>query len=744
MTGGIIDARCSRRDVLGGLLVAFALSPAAMAQTGGGEGSGGPPTVAPGLPGALAKFPDLDAWIRIAGDGSVTVFTGKVELGTGVKTAMAQLAADELDVGLDVVTLITADTALTPNEGVTAGSQTLEQSGTAIANAAANVRLLLADAAAARWGVAATDLFTRDGAVLDGRGRRASYGELAAATSLAVSARDDVPRKPHGARRLIGRSVPRVDLPAKLTGLPAYVHDMQLAGMLHARVLRGPSSGTRLAVDLQALAAEAGVEKVVRVGRFVAIVGKREWPLEQAVLKANRGGWSRDPAGTPAPTGPDDLLAMRRESHVIAHERADPAARPVKQLSARYDRPYLMHGAIGPSCAVAVFRDGQLTIWSHSQGIEPLRLAIAELLGMAPDHVRCVHREGAGCYGHNGADDVAGDAALIARAMPGVPVRVQWTREQEHGWEPLGPMMIAQLVGAVDSAGRIVSWRHQVWSNTHSTRPTAAGDLLAGLEMVPAFKPTPPKPIPQPNGGGDRNAIPLYRLPNQQIISHFLPDMPVRVSALRGLGAHLNIFALESFIDELAQAAGRDPVAFRIAHLDDPRAVAVIRRVAERFDWDRYRATPNRGRGIGFARYKNHGAYCAVMLDVERIPDEGRIIVHRAVAAVDSGEAVNPDGIRNQVEGGIVQSLSWSAYEAAGHDGSRRTDHDWSTYPILRFHDVPRSVVVDVINRPGTPFLGTGECAQGPAAAALANALAHATGRRLRSMPLARDGLRPS
>ncbi|MEG3171259.1 molybdopterin cofactor-binding domain-containing protein [Sphingomonas sp. ZB1N12] len=732
-----MSGQASRRDVLGGLLVAFSLAPAtALAQTGGGEGSGGPPTVAPDLPGTLAKFPDLDAWIRIAPDGRVTVFTGKVELGTGVKTAMAQLAADELDVAIERVDLITADTRLTPNEGVTAGSQTLEQSGTAIANGAANVRLLLAETAAAQWGVTATTLFTRDGAVLDGKGRRATYAELAASTSLAVRARADVPRKRQEARRLIGRSVPRVDLPAKLTGLPSYVQDMTLPGMVHARVLRGPSSGTRLTPDLAALRRQSGVSKIIKVGQFAAIVGPREWPLEQALRIANRGRWARDaavPALSPMPAG---LLTMRRESQVIDTRRDDPAALGIRRLSARYDRPYLMHGAIGPSCAVALFKEGRLTVWTHSQGVEPLRQAIAELLAMPADRVRCVHREGAGCYGHNGADDVAGDVALIARAMPGVPVRLQWSREQEHGWEPLGPAMLAQVDAALDASGRIVDWRHQVWSNTHSTRPTAAGDLLAGAEMVPPFTPTPPKPIPQPNGGGDRNAIPLYRFPNQTIVSHFLSDMPVRVSALRGLGAHLNIFALESFMDELAAAAGRDPVAFRLAHLDDPRAAAVIRQAATRFGWAGYRPQPNRGRGFAFARYKNHGAYCAVALDVERIPDEGRLIVHRAVAAVDSGEAVNPDGIRNQVEGGIVQSLSWTAFEAAGHDGARRTDYDWSTYPILRFDDAPRRVTVDVIDRPGTPFLGTGECAQGPTAAALANALASATGVRPRSMPL--------
>jgi len=733
----------SRREVIGGLLVAFTLSPA-MAQTGGGEGSGGPPTVAPELPGTLAKFPDLNAWIHIAPNGRVTVFTGKAELGTGIKTAIAQLAADELDITLDRVDLITADTGLTPNEGVTAGSQTLEQSGTAVANAAANVRLLLAEAAAARWGVSATDLFTRDGEVLDSRGRRVSYADLAASTPLAVRARADVPRKRVKARRLIGQPVPRVDLPAKLTGLAAYVHDMRLPGMVHARVLRGPSSGTKPRLDLASVGRQPGVDHVVRIGAFAAIVGSREWPLERALHAAARGGWQPAPAATLPGDLPAALLAMRRQSQTIADRRDDPGATSVRRLSARYDRPYLMHGAIGPSCAVALFRDGQLTIWTHSQGVEPLRQSIAELLAIPPERVRCVHREGAGCYGHNGADDVAGDAALIARAMPGVPVRLQWSREQEHGHEPLGPAMLAHLDAALDASGRIVDWRHQVWSNTHSTRPTAAGDLLAGREMVPPFAATPPKPIPQPNGGGDRNAIPLYRFPNQTIVSHFLPDMPVRVSALRGLGAHLNIFALESFMDELAEAAGQDPVAFRLAHLDDPRAAAVIRSAAGRFGWSEYHARPNRGRGFAFARYKNHGAYLAIALDVERVPDEGRLIVHRAVAAVDSGEAVNPDGIRNQVEGGIVQSLSWTAYEAAGHDGTRRTDYDWSTYPILRFGDAPLSIAVEIIDRPDSPFLGTGECAQGPTAAALANALVVATGKRLRSLPLAREGARPA
>jgi CO/xanthine dehydrogenase Mo-binding subunit len=503
--------------------------------------------------------------------------------------------------------------------------------------------------------------------------------------------------------------------------------------------VRGPAAGTRAAVDWHAAAALPGVERVVRRGRFGALVGRHEWPLVQALRVLGQAPW--EAVGMPPPSGDlaEALIALPRQTTVIAERRDPPAAAPVHRLAARYTRPYLMHGSIGPSCAVALFEDGALTVWTHSQGVSPLRQALAGLLRLPEARIRCVHREGAGCYGHNGAEDVAADAALVAKALPGRPIRMLWSREQEHGWEPLGPAMVAEIEGAVDASGRIVDWRHQVWSNTHTTRPSAAGDFLAGLEVDPPFTPTPPKPIPQPEGGGDRNAIPLYALPTLKVTSHFIPAMPLRVSALRGLGAHMNVFAIESFMDELAATAGRDPVAFRLAHLNDPRARAVIERAATRFGWRDYPMRAGRGRGLGFARYKNLGAYCAVAMDVELIAETGRLIVHRAVAAVDSGEAVNPDGIRNQVEGGIVQSLSWTAHEAVTYDAQRRTAFDWSEYPILRFDDVPRVVEVEVLDRPGQPFLGTGEASQGPTAAALANALAAAIGTRTRTLPLVRS-----
>jgi CO/xanthine dehydrogenase Mo-binding subunit len=337
---------------------------------------------------------------------------------------------------------------------------------------------------------------------------------------------------------------------------------------------------------------------------------------------------------------------------------------------------------------------------------------------------------------------VAADAALLAREMPGRPVRVQWMREDEHAWEPFGPPMIGSAQAMLDATGHIAEWRYEVWSNTHSTRPGAAGDLLAATHLAQPFTPSPPKPLPQPEGGGDRNAIPLYVLPKAQVVHHFLPAMPLRVSALRSLGAYFNVFAIESFIDELALAAAIDPVAFRLQHLDDARALEVIRLAADRFGWAGYVRRSGRGRGFAFARYKNLAAYAAMAIEVDVRRDTGEIRILRAVAAVDSGEAVNPDGIRNQIEGGIIQSASWTLLEEVRFDATRVTSLDWGGYPILRFPGVPQSIDVHIVDRPGQPFLGTGEAAQGPAAAAIANAVTDAIGVRLRELPFNRERVR--
>ena len=435
--------RIGRRDLLlGALVVAFSCR--ASAQEGGGHG---PPVLTPALPGSLAKFPMLESWIRLNADGRATVFTGKAELGQGITTALVQLAAGALDLPVDRVTLVTADTGRTPDEGVTAGSHSMQESGTAILNAAANVRLMLCEAAARQWGTTLDRVSTRSGAVLGPGGGSLGYGPLAGSLSLEVAARPDALRQaaaiPIGAAP-IGVSLARLDIPAKLAGENAYVQDLRLPGMLHARVLRGPCDGTRpRPADLDAARSLPGVAGIVQQDDFIAVLAEREWDAVTALRRLQQAGWARQAPALPASLCGSGLNAALQglpsrpvpifgDQIIATHGLPETAG--WRTLRARYTRPYLMHGSILPSCAVALWQDGGVTVWTHSQGVFPLRKALSDLLGLPPQQVHCIQIEGAGCYGHNGADDVAADAALAARAVPGRPVRMHWMREQEHGW----------------------------------------------------------------------------------------------------------------------------------------------------------------------------------------------------------------------------------------------------------------------------------------------------------------------
>ena len=738
MNDAPLTAALSRRQFLvggGALIVSFSLMAPSLRAQENNRNAAAAPAKRP-LPGSLKDEPMLDAWIRIDSAGNITVFTGKAELGQGIKTALIQIAAEELSVDISRIALITADTQLTPNEGYTAGSHSMQDSGTAIKHAAAQVGEILAGLAAQRFGVAADGLTMQNGAVCAADGRCAGYGELVGDQQLHVRARETSTLKDPRSYVTVGKSVPRVDIPRKVTGGASYLQDLRLPGMVHARVLRPPSPGARLvALDTTAANQLSGVIKIIRDGNFVAVVAAREFQAVTAMRAlARAASWQERPT-LPAQ---DDIYALilrspAQDTAILDVHNPAPAA--VRTLEATYRRPYQMHGSIGPACAVALYKDEGLTVWTHTQGVYPLRKAIAEMLRMPAEQVRCIHMEGAGCYGHNAADDAGGDAALIARALPDRPVRVQWMREDEHLWEPYGPAMVSKVAASLDSDGLISDWQYHVWSNTHSMRPGPAGNLLAAQQLATPFAPAPPMPIPQPEGGGDRNAIPLYKFRNARVVHHFVPGMPLRVSALRALGAYMNIFSIECFIDELAQAAGSDAVDFRLRHMEDARARDVMRAAAERFGWSAWQAQKGRGRGFAFARYKNLGAYAAVACEVEVEHESGRVRVMRAAAAVDSGQAVNPDGIRNQIEGGIVQSLSWSLYESVTFDATRITSRDWAHYPILRFSAVPERIEVHVIERPGQPFLGTGEAAHGPTAGALANAIADATGVRMRELP---------
>jgi nicotinate dehydrogenase subunit B len=739
MNGPVILDR--RRVLTGGgaLIVSFALSDA-LAQDQSAPAA--PP--APKPPGSLKDTPFLDAWIRIDADGRITAFTGKAELGQGFKTAFQQIAAEELDVPFASVSVVTADTSRTANEGYTAGSHSTQDSGTAVQNAAAQVRALLVGEAARRLNLPAENFRTEDGAVIAPDGQRLSYGELVAGDMLHVQAQPTSKLKDPASFKVIGQPVRRVDIPAKVTGGAAYVQDMRLPGMVHARLVRPPSYGAVLReCDTAAVEKLPGVVKVIRSGNFLAVAAHKEFQAIKAMVALSAAAKWQEKPGLPKQ---DDLLALLTslpsQDHTI-FQRSNPAATGAKTIEATYTRPYQSHGSIGPSCAVAQLVDGTMTVWTHTQGVYPDRAGIAEMLRVPPASVHLIHVEGSGCYGHNGADDAAADAALIARELPGVPVRVQWMREQEHGWEPFGPAMVTKLKASLDTSGAIADWHFEVFSNTHSMRPGGAGSMLAAQHMAQPFAVPEPKPIPLPEGGGDRNAIPIYTFPNAEVVHHFIPAMPIRISAMRGLGAYHNVFSIESFMDELAEAAGADPVEFRLRHLGDPRGRDVVEKAAQGFGWQKGQKAPaGRGYGFAFARYKNLAAYCAVASEVEVNRESGRPRLVRAVAAVDSGQVVNPDGLTNQIEGAILQSMSWTLYESVTFDDTRITSIDWQTYPILRFDAVPDRVEVHIINRPGQPFLGSGETGQGPAAASVANAIANATGRRLRDLPLTRKKIK--
>ncbi len=720
----------TRRDFtagLGGIVLSFSLGP----QLALGQEP-------PRLPGSLQTNRMLDAWLRIGADGKVTVFTGKVELGQGIVTALAQIAAEELDVSLSQVTMVPADTGRTPNEGQTAGSQSVENSGTALRMAGAEVRAILLDLAAKRFGVAADTLKVSDGVITAADGRKVSYGELAGEANLKREATAQAKAKPASQHKIVGKPIARLDIPAKVTGGAAFVQDLRLPGMLHGRVARPPRYGSKLqSFDEAKVKAMKGVVAVVRDGSFLGVVAQREEQAIKAVAALSESAkWEAGPElPDPARLYPH-LMSLKTQDKVISEKDA-PLPAGARLVEATYHRPYQAHAAIAPSCAIAQVQDGKLTTWTHSQGVYPLRGTLAKVLKMPPASIRCVHMEGAGCYGHNGADDVALDAALLARATSGRPVRVQWMRHEEFMWEPFGPAMTMQAKGAVAN-GRIVDWSYDVWSQSHNMRPgdPDGTNLLTSWYMAEPHQPGPARQAAQPNGAGDRNAIPTYDLPRHKVTHHLIMENPLRTSALRTLGAYANVFAIESFMDELAAAAGVDPIEFRLAHTKDPREKAVIEAVAKAANWKTgEKGDGTRGRGIGVARYKTVATYNAVIVEVEVDRATGKVKVPRAWTSVDSGLIISPDGLTNQIEGGIIQSMSWTLHEEVRFDKNAIRSRDWHTYPILSIADAPKVETV-LINRPTERALGAGEASQGPAVAAIANAFAAATGKRMRELPL--------
>jgi len=695
----------------------------------------------PTLPPLLAANPRLDQWVRFPSPGRVAVSTGRVEIGQGVLTAMLQIAAEELDVAPERVLLQTGDTDLTPNEGYTAGSQSIQFGGVALRMVCAEVRALFLDHAAASCGYSRADLAVHDGAITHrGEPTAHDYWSLAAAVDLTRHATGQPPTKSVRDYTVVGRSAPRTDLPAKVFGGPAFIHDMVLDGIVHARVVRQPRRGATIArVDEAALRRAAnGPVEIVRYGNFLAILGAEETVVEAvAAVAPNHVSWD----------GVDPINPFQEEARWLLQQPSidrtigpPPPSEPIPGTTrheATYTRMHIAHASVAPSCGLAVFRHGKLQVWTHSQGVYPLRDALARTLKLNPAAISVKHVQGPGCYGHNGADDAATDAAVIAFHQPGKPIRVRWRREEEFAFEPVSPAMVVTAQAVVDDAGRLADWTTEIWSGRHTSRPGGGGNLLA----AEALSDPPPHPPAveggYPPGAGTRNGEPLYDFPAKRIVHHLIAETPVRTSSLRGLGATANVFAIESMMDELAERAGQDPVAYRLSVLSDARARSVVEHVARISGWQAgLLSGTGRGRGVAFARYKNMAAYAAVVADVA-VDENVRLL--RVWCAADAGLVINPDGAINQLEGGIIHGASWALKEGVRLDTAGISSRDWETYPVLRFSEVPEVTVELVDPMADRPCLGVGEASGGPTVAAIGNAVAHALGARLRDLPLTRE-----
>ena len=706
------------------------------------------------LPGSLSTNPRLSQWLAIHADGTVSVRTGKVELGQGITTALAQIVSSELGVAASRIRMMAASTLAGPNEGMTAGSMSVAQSGAALRQVCAEARSIYLYAAAIKLGLESALVSTLE--VVDGRisvkadnnHSHTSYWELADDALLDVKASG----QPLPLRALAGSvaDVQRLDIPDKLKGTPRFIHDMILPGMLYGRVAHPPSpSAVLLDVDMSEVQALPGVVSVVRDGSFLGIVAEGEYLAVCALDKLRALARWREANTLPAMHDmPAFLRAQPLETTLVAEKKAveKPSEKPgasARSFQAAYSRPYLAHASIGPSCAIACYEDNSLEVWTHSQGIYNLRADLALVFALPEEAITLQHVEGAGCYGHNGADDVACDAALLARAVPGRAVQLQWTREDEMSCAPFGAAMAVDIKADVDADGCITHWQHDVWSNGHSMRPgrSKVPVLLAASLLEPPFEKQIAINVPLSNGGGaERNTVPLYDFAEWRAVCHRTLTMPIRTSSLRSLGAHCNVFAIESFMDEIASSLEVDPLEFRLRHLSDLRGRAVLEAAAHMSGWSVRKNTKEvegKGMGLAFARYKNTGAYCAVVAAI----DAGQeVAVEKLWIAVDVGRVVSLDGVVNQIEGGAIQTVSWVLKEAVQFDHTRILSNTWDSYPILRFSEVPK-VEVRVLNRLEEKSLGAGEATHGPVAAAIANAVFDALGVRVRDMPLSKDNI---
>ncbi len=726
----------SRRELLtggGALIVAFALRPDVPAFAKGATGA---------KPLALTE---VDSYLAIDPSGAATIYSGKVDLGTGVRTAMAQIAADELDLPLSAVTIIQGDTALTPEQGTTWGSLSIQIGGVQIRQAAAAARRALVAEAALKLGAKPEEMRVADGVITAPSGETLSYGALIGGKSFSITLdpKKPVPTKDPRNFALVGKPVPRLEIPDIVTGRFTYMQDFRAPGMLHGRVVRPPALGATLeSVNEASVKDIPGLVQVVREGNFLGVVATNEWAAIRAA-KALETSWSKW-EGLPDEAKLFDYVRASKiaTDDVTGHVGDADAALAeagVNHVNATYDFAIHTHGSIGPSCAVAEFADGKLTSWSASQATHNLRKQLAKMFSLPVEDVRCIYIEGSGCYGRNGHEDAAADAALLAKAV-GKPVRVQWSRADEHGWDPKGPPTLIDLRAAIDGSGGITAWESEFFIPQQTPKEFFVPLVAATLAGMPVYDDIAP-------GGIFQNSNIPYKFANIKTTCHRLETTPFRPSWIRSPGRMQNTFANECFIDELAVAVNADPIAFRLKYLDpaDTRGIETLNRVAALAQWDP-RLSPKTGRsgdmlvgrGVAYCKYELYRTYVAAVAEVEVTVATGAIRVKKFFVAHDCGQIINPDGLKNQIDGNIIQTMSRTLKEELKFDRSMVTSLDWESYPILTFPAIPE-IAYDLIDRPDAPPWGGGEPTAAVVPSAIANAVFDATGVRLRSIPFTPD-----
>jgi CO/xanthine dehydrogenase Mo-binding subunit len=701
----------------------------------------------PVLPGNLHTNRQLSQWLDFSQPGRLRLFTGKVELGQGILTALSIIAADELDLSLNQVHIVSASTLEGPDEGMTSSSISVQDSGSAIRHACTEVRFLALQEAAKHHGVPAENVCIKQGRFTDTQGRNlGDYWDWLKNISLHREYEGLAKPKPVAELKLHGHGkVRRIDLFEKIMGQPRFIHDLRLPDMRHGRVLRAPSVTAQLVNPDQPVPANVfdtgsgSSTHLIVDGRFIGVVAATEMEADAALSQLQEQVAWRESASLPDMHNLADFL--RNAPHETTHTLQKGQILEVDDdvsLAREYFKPYIAHASIGLCCALAQWNGQTLQVWTQSQGIQNLRDDLTKALGLDKQSIVMRHVEGAGCYGHNGADDVAFDAALLAMHQPGHPVRVVWSRADELSQAPLGSAHLVSLRARLNEHGHISHWHHELWANGYSSRPgRSLIPTLLGASQCAKGQPMPLaiNPPLAAGGGSDRNAIPGYSFDNTHVVNHRLTVMPIRTSAMRALGAFANVFAIESFMDELAHASGQDPLQFRKLHMQDPRSLAVLNAVVDRSTWWHLPKAEGVGHGVAWARYKNTSAWCAVLA---RVQAGETLRVLQLDVAVDVGRVVDLDGVINQTEGGALQGMSWALKEAVQFDRTRITTQSWADYPILRFSEVPE-LKIHVLDQPEQPSLGAGESVQGPVAAALGNALFDALEVRVRNLPLSQD-----